>query len=100
MIKAAVLLKQLKAELKEEDIKLTQGKLKLILEKYHSIISKSVEETGSFEIQTVGVIKKSKRNGYSTTIPGENNERKEVTIPTHFAVYFQADSKLKKLINK
>ena len=90
----------LKQTLKSNDLKITKQNILLILKMYQEEIGNSIRDTGSFKINNIGILNKSKRKSYDTVLPDEStNTKKTVTIPEYNAVYFQTDKKLKRKIN-
>lgn len=90
----------LKNSLKSNDMKITKQNISLILKMYQEEIGNSINETGSFKINSIGILNKSKRNSYNTVLPDEStNTQKSVFIPAYNTVYFQTDKKLKRKVN-
>ncbi len=104
MKKEAVIIENIKQSLKKSfksnDLKITKQNISLILKMYQEEIGDSIKETGSFKINNIGILNKSKRKSYETILPDESNDKKKtVVIPEYNAVYFQTDKKLKRKIN-
>ncbi len=104
MKKEHVIIKNIKQKLKvllnTNDMKITEKNISLVLKLYQEEIGDSIRETGSYKINNIGILNKTKRESYNTVLPDEStNTKKEVTIPQYNAVYFQTDKKLKRKIN-